>query len=204
MVGAALTKPGRVSTARWCGSGERDGEEYARNRRVTAPLCDTGSKPGGSGPGAARTCRLVWAGNSWGGRHELPGRLRGKTAAYSQRGRRGIVGLLLRRANHSEHGNRLGSCPVAHVRWDGWGWAHRSPIGPGWGGAAVVLRAGESPCTWGRAAAVSRGEGRCNAGRRVAEGRCSWAAAGGVVDEGIGDAGQASPLGGGRPGPPVR
>jgi hypothetical protein len=32
-MGAALTKPGRVSTARWCGSGERDGEEYARNRR---------------------------------------------------------------------------------------------------------------------------------------------------------------------------
>jgi hypothetical protein len=31
-VGAALTKPGRVSTARWCGSGERDREEYARNR----------------------------------------------------------------------------------------------------------------------------------------------------------------------------
>jgi hypothetical protein len=32
-VGAALTKPGRVSTARWCGSGERGGEEYARNQR---------------------------------------------------------------------------------------------------------------------------------------------------------------------------
>jgi hypothetical protein len=32
-VGAALTKPGRVSTARWCGFGERDGEEYVRNRR---------------------------------------------------------------------------------------------------------------------------------------------------------------------------
>jgi hypothetical protein len=29
-VGAALTKPGRVSTARWCGSGERDGEEYGQ------------------------------------------------------------------------------------------------------------------------------------------------------------------------------
>jgi hypothetical protein len=29
--GAAPTKPGRVSTARWRGSGERDGEEYARN-----------------------------------------------------------------------------------------------------------------------------------------------------------------------------
>ena len=30
--GAAPTKPGRASTARWCGSGERGGEEYARNQ----------------------------------------------------------------------------------------------------------------------------------------------------------------------------
>ena len=30
--GAALTKPGRLSTARWGGSGERGGKEYARNR----------------------------------------------------------------------------------------------------------------------------------------------------------------------------
>jgi hypothetical protein len=30
--GAALTKPERFSTARWGGSGERDGKEYARNR----------------------------------------------------------------------------------------------------------------------------------------------------------------------------
>jgi hypothetical protein len=52
--GAALTKPGRASTARWRGSGERDGEEYARNRCVTVLLCGTGSKPGGCAPGAAR------------------------------------------------------------------------------------------------------------------------------------------------------
>ena len=32
---AALTKPGRVSTARWCGPGERGGKAYVRNRRVT-------------------------------------------------------------------------------------------------------------------------------------------------------------------------
>ncbi len=32
-VGAAPTKPGRVSTARWRGSGERGGEEYVRNHR---------------------------------------------------------------------------------------------------------------------------------------------------------------------------
>jgi hypothetical protein len=36
-VGAALTKPGRISTARWGGSGERDQEEYARNQRENVP-----------------------------------------------------------------------------------------------------------------------------------------------------------------------
>src|SRR6185312_13840483 len=37
VAGAALTDPGRASTARWFGFGERDGEEYARNRCVTPP-----------------------------------------------------------------------------------------------------------------------------------------------------------------------
>jgi hypothetical protein len=32
-VGAAATKPGRSSTARWVGSGKRDAEVYERNRR---------------------------------------------------------------------------------------------------------------------------------------------------------------------------
>jgi hypothetical protein len=41
--GAALTKPGRASTARWRGSGERGGKEYARNRRFTSFIWDTGS-----------------------------------------------------------------------------------------------------------------------------------------------------------------
>jgi hypothetical protein len=36
-VGAALTKPGHASTARWCGLGERDEEEYARNQRYYVP-----------------------------------------------------------------------------------------------------------------------------------------------------------------------
>jgi len=31
---AAATKPGRFSTARWIGSGERDAEVYERNRRL--------------------------------------------------------------------------------------------------------------------------------------------------------------------------
>src|ERR1700722_13765069 len=43
----------------------------------------------------------------------------------------------------------------------GAGWARRRPTGPERGGAAVVLRAGESPRTWGRAAVVARREGGC-------------------------------------------
>jgi hypothetical protein len=36
-VGAALTKPRPASTARWCGFGERDEKEYARNQRCYVP-----------------------------------------------------------------------------------------------------------------------------------------------------------------------
>lgn len=52
---AALTKPGRASTARWCGSGERDGKEYARNRRLRLSSVER-LKSGGYGLGAVRTC----------------------------------------------------------------------------------------------------------------------------------------------------
>jgi len=64
-VGAALTTPGRVGTARRCGSGQRDEKVYARNQCLT-PL---------NGP-PAQTWR-IWAGR---GAHpvlvggELPGR----------------------------------------------------------------------------------------------------------------------------------
>jgi hypothetical protein len=46
-VGAALTTPGRVSIARWGGSGKRDEEEYARNRRDDVPRKVDRLKPGG-------------------------------------------------------------------------------------------------------------------------------------------------------------
>ena len=41
-VGAALTKPGRARTARWFGSGERDGKEYERNPRYYVSQVSTG------------------------------------------------------------------------------------------------------------------------------------------------------------------
>ena len=67
-MGAALTKPGRIRIARWCGSGERDEEEYARNQREYVPRKVNRLQPGGYGPGVVRTC-FVSAGQ------KLPGRL---------------------------------------------------------------------------------------------------------------------------------
>ena len=50
---AALTTTGRASTARWCGSGKRDGKVYARNQRRKAPQAKTtSSKPDRSGLGS--------------------------------------------------------------------------------------------------------------------------------------------------------
>ena len=50
---AALTTTGRASTARWCGSGKRDGKVYARNQRRKVPQAKTtSSKPDRSGLGS--------------------------------------------------------------------------------------------------------------------------------------------------------
>ena len=74
--GAALTKPGRASTARWCGSGERDGEEYARNQRDYAPRKVNQLKSGGYGPGAVRTRPIRGRGTSGQASGCRPGRPR--------------------------------------------------------------------------------------------------------------------------------
>ena len=63
-LGSALTKPGRASTARWGGSGERDGEEYATSRRCNALQRAHRLKSGGYGPGAARPAVCNRGGNS--------------------------------------------------------------------------------------------------------------------------------------------
>ena len=59
------------------------------------PLIRDQLKSGGYGLAAARTrtdCGLVRVGNSRDGRNVPSGRLRGRSAAYSQRGRRGRAG----------------------------------------------------------------------------------------------------------------
>src|SRR3954468_18281196 len=46
---AALTTTGRASTARWSGSGKRDGKVYVRNQRLNAPQETQQLEPGGCG-----------------------------------------------------------------------------------------------------------------------------------------------------------
>src|SRR5687768_15691146 len=72
-VGAALTTTGRSRTARWAGSGKRDGKAYARNQRLKPRKRVTSSKPGGSGLGkqrasescARRTLEAVFSVSAW-------------------------------------------------------------------------------------------------------------------------------------------
>ena len=59
-VEAALTKPGRTSTARWVGSGERDGKEYARNPRYYVSQMSTGFNLADMGWERCATCRVLF------------------------------------------------------------------------------------------------------------------------------------------------
>jgi hypothetical protein len=78
LAGDTLTKPGRLSTARWGGSGERGGKEYARNlcRYVLYPVDRL--KSGGYGPGAVRPAGSFCGGNFPGGFLDQPGEAMGK------------------------------------------------------------------------------------------------------------------------------
>ena len=75
-VGAALTKPGRARTARWCGSGERDGKEYERNPRYYVSQVSTGLNLADLGRERCTNHRGFFAGgtNSWAGMDALAGR----------------------------------------------------------------------------------------------------------------------------------
>jgi hypothetical protein len=130
------------------------------------PACDTPLirrqlEPGGSGLEAVRTRLLMWVGNSRGGRHELPRRPRGMAAAYLWRCRRGIVGLLLQRANHSEHGNRSGSCPAVGCQPDWVGLGAPTAERPGMG------QSRRSTPSRGKPAHMGKGGSGVERGRRL-------------------------------------
>jgi hypothetical protein len=62
-MGAALTKPERVSTVEWPGFGERDGEVYARNPCCKAPQEMHWLKFDGYGPGCGAGLPLIAGGS---------------------------------------------------------------------------------------------------------------------------------------------
>jgi len=71
-----LTKPGRARTARWCGSGERDGKEYERNPRYYVSQVSTGLNLADLGRERCINHRGFFAGgtNFWAGMDALAGR----------------------------------------------------------------------------------------------------------------------------------
>jgi hypothetical protein len=104
-VGAVLTTTGRVGTARRRGSGKRDEKVYERNQRVKSRKRRADSNLVDLGRCAVRVRSEHVAGDSGAGMDSPGRRPRGKAAAYSWRGGRGIAGHLPRRSVRGERGN---------------------------------------------------------------------------------------------------
>src|SRR5215211_8206920 len=134
-VGAVLTTTGRVGTARRPGSGKQGEKAYERNQRVRPRKRCAGSNLVDLGRSAVHARRMV--GDSDAGTDGPARRPRGRAAAYSWRGCRGIAGRLPRPAVTGERGKRPRS-PASG------GQARRRLMALGRGGAFVVVRGRES------------------------------------------------------------
>ena len=172
-------------------------ERSTQGTGVYVPQCSDRLKSGGYGPGAVRT-RACGRGTPWLAFDDWPGDhgevLRGSRgdAAGTESGSSSIKRITVNTGTVpvlpvAAHPVRLFGLGASTADRSGTGRSRRSTSSPG------------EPDTWGRAAAVSRRDGGCNAERCTAK---WWRTAGGRADRstpaGIGDAGQASPLGGGR------
>ena len=146
-VGAVLTTTGRVGTARRPGSGKQGEKAYERNQRVRLRKRCAGSNLVDMGRSAVHD-RLLMV-DSDAGTDGPARRPRGRAAAYSWRGCRGIAGRLPRSAVSGERGKRPRSPAPC-------GQARRLLMAVGRGGAFVVVRGRESR---------PHGEGRQRAGR---------------------------------------
>ena len=166
--------------------------------RTACPAPATGSNLVDTGRARCAPVPVWWCG-------ELPGRL-----ADAGPGGHGEV---LRGSRGDAAGVELGSSfveritvnagtvlvlPVAsRCQCEGCGLSPPSADRPGTGRSRRSTPSRGEPGAWGRAAAVVRREGGCNAASCAAEWQCSGPGPAGVVVAGSGDAGQASPLGGG-------
>ena len=147
-VGAVLTTTGRAGTARRPGSGKQGEKAYERNQRVRLRKRCAGSNLVDLGRSAVHD-RLLTV-DSDAGTDGPARRPRGRAAAYSWRGCRGIAGRLPRPAVNGERGKRPRSPAPC-------GQARRLLMAVGRGGAFVIVRGRESR---------PHGEGRQRAGRR--------------------------------------
>ncbi len=140
---AAPTTTGRASTARWPGSGKRDGKVYARNQRLNAPQAKpTSSNLADLGWAAVRT-RLPC--------EELPDRIMSSAGEATVKN----CGVAVARPQgHSwapppvhRFGVNVGTTPMAPFPTSSQsvGGKARCPLIPlGWDGEAVVVRGRES------------------------------------------------------------
>jgi hypothetical protein len=139
-VGAALTTPGRVGTARRPGSGKRDEKVYERNQcqsSVSLPPARTWWMRAG----LQRT--LLSGSDSELGISGSRRRPRGRSAAYPRRGCRDIAGRLTRQPGGGERGNRHES-PSCLPDRAGSGKVRRRLMAGVRDGGSVVVRERES------------------------------------------------------------
>jgi hypothetical protein len=140
---AASTKPGRISTIRWPGSGEQDGKVYVRNQRLNAPqekatssnLMDMGWVAARIGALAPRTLRPIDVVG-----HEATVNACGVVVAKLQ-------GQSWAPTPSSGSGVNVGTIPVAPSPTSNQlagGKARRRLTPPGWDGGPVVVRGRES------------------------------------------------------------
>jgi hypothetical protein len=152
-VGAAPTTTGRAGTVRRFGSGKRDEKVYERNQ-CRRPLSDAPT-PNLTDMGREAAHACWWATPKPIGVSSV-GRPRRRSAAYPWRCCRGTAGRLPRRPVVSERGNHSGAA-LRPATLAGGGQVRGRLLGPGWGGALVVVGGRESR---------SQGEG----GQRVRSG----------------------------------
>jgi hypothetical protein len=167
-VGAALTKPRRVGTARRRGCGEHGGKAYARNRRSYAPQGGTGSNLADLGRRRRALVPSLRGGQLSRGFQRLTGG-RGDVLRGSHGDVAGVeLDASFAERSMSEHGNRSGTADV-HAPSAAIGLSPPSTDRVGSGRSRRSSPRPGEPVTWQRAAVVSRRDGGCNAERSATE-----------------------------------
>jgi hypothetical protein len=161
---AAPTKPGRVSTARWCGSGKQDGEVYERNRWLKPPKVPSARTWRiWAGSGACSPCAM--AGNSRVVVFQTIREATVKCCGVAVAMPRGYSRVPTPTSDQSVNTGTSPALPAPDASSAGEpGWAHRLSTRLWEGRSRRSTPSRGEPGTWGRAAARSQGR-FCNVRR---------------------------------------